>query len=68
MGWGKVLLAGVVVVIVYFIFIRTNSVDYYLNNFPERIAKIQECQRLPDVTKDKECMNAITAQRMFMRR
>ncbi len=65
---GAALLFGCAAFLVYFLFIKTNTVDYYLNNYQERIEKIQECGQVPDITKDRECMNAYTAQRMFMLR
>lgn len=65
---GTVILLGTAALLVYFLFFRTNTVDDYLNNYQKRIEKIQECGHVPDITKDRECMNAITAQRMFMLR
>lgn len=65
---GAALLLGCAAFLVYFLFFRTNTVDDYLNNYQERIEKLQECSHLPDVSKDRECMNAVTAQRMFMLR
>jgi hypothetical protein len=65
---GAVLLLGCVAFIVYFLFIRTNTVDDYLNDYQGRLEKLQDCRGVPDMTKDRECMNAYTAQRMFMLR
>jgi curved DNA-binding protein CbpA len=61
-------LAAMLLYLLYWLFKSDRTVDYYLNNYQERIQKIQECGQVPDITKDRECMNAITAQRMFMRR
>jgi TPR repeat protein len=65
---GAALLLGCAVLLVYFLFIRTNTVDDYLNDYQGRLEKLQECGQVPDMTKDRECMNAYTAQRMFMLR
>lgn len=64
---GLTLLALILLIalLLYWIFKVDRTVDYYLNNYQERIEKIQWCSQVPDITKDKECMNAITAQRMF---
>lgn len=55
----------VVIIAIYVLFFRTKSVDYYLNHYSKRIEKIGECSELQDSTKDNDCMNAFTAQRMF---
>ena len=60
-------LASLVVLFLYWLFRSDRTVDYYLNHYQERIEKLQDCGQL-DMTKDRECMNAYTAQRMFMRR
>lgn len=63
---GAALLIGCTVLLVYFLFLRTKTVDDYLNDYQERIEKLQECREVPDMTKDRECMNAYTAQRMLI--
>lgn len=65
---GAALLLGCAAFLVYFLFFKTNTVDYYLNNYQGRLEKLQECGQVPDMTKDRECMNAYTAQRIFMQR
>jgi hypothetical protein len=45
--------------------LQPKSVDYYLNRFDARTAKISECQRVEDATKDNECMNAFAATRQL---
>lgn len=66
-GAGGALLLGGTALLTYFLFFRPNSVDYYLSNYPARMSRIQECGGV-DLTKDQDCMNAMTAQRIFMRR
>jgi len=65
---GAALLLGCVALLAYLLFFRTNTVDDYLNDYQGRLEKLQECGQVPDMTKDRECMNAYTAQRMFMSR
>jgi hypothetical protein len=63
---GAALLLGCAALLLYFLYFKTNTVDDYLNNYQGRLEKLQECGQVPDMTKDKECMNAYTAQRMFV--
>lgn len=65
---GAALLLGCTALLAYFLFFKAHTVDDYLNDYPGRLEKIHECGQVPDVTKDRECMNAYTAQRMFMLR
>lgn len=67
-GLTFLVLVSLSALLLYWLFKSDRTVDYYLNNYQERLEKIQECGQLPDITKDRECMNAITAQRMFIRR
>ena len=59
-------LGALAVLLLYWVFRSDRTVDYYLSNYQERVAKLQECSREPDMTKDKECMNAYTAHRVWI--
>ena len=41
--------------------LQPNSVEYYLNRFDARMAKITQCEKREDAAKDNECRNAWAA-------